>query len=65
MKKDELKGKTADQLGEMVTQLKKEQLNLRFQRAAGESANSSRFRAIRRTIARAKTLMNELKKKSA
>ncbi|MBX9758071.1 MAG: 50S ribosomal protein L29 [Beijerinckiaceae bacterium] len=45
-----------DQLKEEVLKLKKEQFNLRFQRATGQLDNTSRVRVIRRDIARALTL---------
>ena len=45
-----------DQLGEEVLKLKKEQFNLRFQRATGQLENTSRVRVVRREIARAKTV---------
>ena len=65
MKIEELKGKTADQLTEMVGQLKKELFNLRFQRVSGELENTSRFSQVRRDIARVKTFVNQISKKSA
>lgn len=61
MKAAELKTKTTDQLKEELVNLKKEQFNLRFQASAGEMPNPSRFKQIRRTIARVKTVMNEKK----
>jgi large subunit ribosomal protein L29 len=45
-----------DQLNEEVLKLKKEQFNLRFQRATGQLENTSRVRVVRRDIARVKTL---------
>ncbi|MGL4397305.1 MAG: 50S ribosomal protein L29 [Hyphomicrobium sp.] len=44
-----------DQLDEQLVKLKKEQFNLRFQRASGQLENTSRIRLIRRDIARIKT----------
>jgi large subunit ribosomal protein L29 len=52
----DLKVMTDDQLSDEVQKLKKEQFNLRFQRATGQLENSSRVRTVRRDIARAKTL---------
>lgn len=46
---------TEDQLNDEVLKLKKEQFNLRFQRATGQLENTSRVRQVRRDIARAKT----------
>ena len=45
-----------DQIGDKVLELKKEQFNLRFQRATGQLENTSRVRVVRRDIARAKTI---------
>jgi large subunit ribosomal protein L29 len=47
---------TLDQLDDEVLKLKKEQFNLRFQRATGQLENTSRVRLIRRDIARMKTV---------
>jgi large subunit ribosomal protein L29 len=47
-----------DQLQDELVKLKKEQFNLRFQRATGQLENSSRVRAVRRDIARIKTTAN-------
>jgi large subunit ribosomal protein L29 len=46
---------TIDQLDDELLKLKKEQFNLRFQRASGQVENTSRIRQIRRDIARLKT----------
>ena len=52
----DLKAMSDDQLGDEVLKLKKEQFNLRFQRATGQLENTSRVRIVRRDIARAKTI---------
>ena len=52
----DLKVMTEDQLGDEILKLKKEQFNLRFQRATGQLENTSRVRVVRREIARAKTI---------
>jgi large subunit ribosomal protein L29 len=52
----DLKVMTDDQLGEEVLKLKKEQFNLRFQRATGQLENTARVKIVRRDIARAKTI---------
>ena len=57
MKAAELRAKTEDQLREQLLQLKKEQFNLRFQRATGQLENTARVREVRRDIARIKTLL--------
>ena len=62
MQMDELKGKTPDELKDMLGYMKKELFNLRFQKAVGELENTSRFRQLRRDIARVKTAMSQDKK---
>ena len=52
----DLKTMTADQRDQEILALKKEQFNLRFQRATGQLENTSRVRVVRRDIARVKTL---------
>jgi large subunit ribosomal protein L29 len=52
----DLKAMSEDQLDAEVLNLKKEQFNLRFQRATGQLENTSRVRVVRRDIARIKTL---------
>jgi large subunit ribosomal protein L29 len=63
MKISELRGKTVDQLTSLLLDLKKEAFNLRFQKVNGELEKTSRVRVVRRTIARVKTLMNEMVRK--
>ena len=55
MKMTDVKVLTPDQVKDEVLKLKKEQFNLRFQRASGQVENTSRIRQIRRDIARLKT----------
>lgn len=50
---------SADQINDEILKLKKEQFNLRFQRATGQLEKPTRFREIRRTIARLLTVANE------
>ena len=52
---DEFKGMSLDQLDDQLVKLKKEQFDLRFQRASGQLENTARIRIIRRDIARIKT----------
>src|SRR5581483_11930298 len=59
MKIAELRAKSKEELSELVVSLKKEQFNLRMQRATGALENQGRFKEARKTIARAKTLLNE------
>ena len=54
----ELRGKTPDELSDQLAKLKKEQFNLRFQRASGQLENTARVRTVRRDIARIKTVLN-------
>jgi len=56
MKSADVRAMTLDQLDDEVLKLKKEQFNLRFQRATGQLENTSRVRLIRRDIARMKTI---------
>ena len=56
---DDLKGKSIDQLDDQLAKLKKEQFNLRFQRATGQLENTSRVREVRRDIARLKTILRQ------
>jgi large subunit ribosomal protein L29 len=59
MKIKDLKGKTFDQLETQLKDLKKESMNLRFQRVSGELANTARIQIVRRAIARIQTLLNQ------
>jgi large subunit ribosomal protein L29 len=52
----DIRGMTPDQLQDELLSLKKEQFNLRFQRATGQLENTSRVREVRRDIARVKTV---------
>lgn len=56
MKITEIKDLTPDQLRDELIKLKREQFNLRFQKATGQLANTTRVRQVRRTIARLKTI---------
>lgn len=60
MKAEELRGKTKDQLGDQLIDLRKEQFNLRFQRASGQLENTARVRQVRRDIARIKTVLSRM-----
>jgi large subunit ribosomal protein L29 len=57
MKAQDLRTKTADELVDQLKSLKREQFNLRFQRASGQLENTSRVRQVRRDIARIKTTL--------
>ena len=56
MKAQEFRQMTVDELDDRLASLKKEQFNLRFQRATGQLENTSRVREVRRDIARLKTV---------
>jgi large subunit ribosomal protein L29 len=56
MKAHDVRAMTLDQIDDEVLKLKKEQFNLRFQRATGQLENTSRVRVIRRDVARMKTI---------
>ena len=55
----DIRAKTPDELSEMLLHLRKEQFNLRFQRATGQQENTSRGKVVRRDIARVKTILAE------
>lgn len=59
MKMAELRGKSAAELHTMLVELHREHLNLRVQRATGQLTQPARFRALRREVARIKTLLQE------
>lgn len=56
MKADDVRAMTPDQLKDELVKLKKEQFNLRFQKATGQLENTTRVRQVRRDIARLKTI---------
>ncbi len=60
----ELKTKSSAELEAMLLGLRKEQMNLRFQRATGQLANTARVTAVRKDIARISTLLSGAKKGS-
>jgi large subunit ribosomal protein L29 len=59
MKPADVRTMTVDQIDDEVLKLKKEQFNLRFQRATGQLENTSRVREVRRDIARLKTVARQ------
>jgi large subunit ribosomal protein L29 len=59
MKAGDVRAKTPDQLNDDLAALKKEQFNLRFQKATGQLEKTARVRQIRRDIARIKTILAE------
>ena len=59
MKASELRAKSMDELREEMTGLRKEAFSLRMQKATGQLSRGSQVRAVRRDIARVKTIMAE------
>ena len=59
MKPSDVRAKTVDELNDELIGLKKEQFNLRFQRATQQLENTARVRKVRRDIARIKTVLRE------
>jgi len=59
MKASDVRAMTIDQIDDEVLKLKKEQFNLRFQRATGQLENTSRVRVVRRDIARLMTVARQ------
>jgi large subunit ribosomal protein L29 len=57
MKAEDVRSKTPDQLRDSLVQLKKEAFNLRFQQATNQLENTARMRAVRRDVARIKTVL--------
>jgi large subunit ribosomal protein L29 len=64
-KADDFRAKSVDELNTELTGMKKEQFNLRFQRANGQAENTGRIRIIRRNIARIETVLNEQRRAPA
>ena len=60
LKAADLRAKTLDELEDQLLELKREQLNLRFQRAVGQNEAQNRIRIVRRDIARIKTVMKKV-----
>jgi len=64
-RREDLRAKTEDQLGDELGNLKREAFNLRFQAATSQLEKPSRVREVRRDIARIKTLQNERARSAA
>ena len=58
MKAEDLKGKSVDELNKMLLDLKKEQVNQRFQKTAGQLEKLDVVRKVRRDIARVQTQLS-------
>ena len=65
VKHADLRSKTHDELVDQLTGLKKEQFNLRFQRATQQLEQPARVRTVRREIAVIKTILGEKKRAEA
>ena len=63
MPKSDLKNKTLDELDTMLKNYIKERMNLRFQKSMGQLEKPSRFKVVRREIARINTFLNIKRKK--
>ena len=63
-KADDFRAKSGDELSSQLSNLKKEQFNLRFQRANGQVENTGRIRTLRRDIARIQTVLTEQRRGS-
>jgi len=59
MKSQDIRDLSSDQLDDKLVELKKEQFNLRFQKATGQLENTARVRQVRRDIARVRTIVGE------
>jgi len=64
MKVEELRKKSSQELQEELGELLKEQFKLRMQKSSGQVSNTSRFKAVRKDIARVKTIMAEMGKQA-
>ncbi len=64
-KASDIRAKSADELGTMLLDLRREQFNLRFQRATGQNEGIGQVKSVRRDIARVKTIMSEHKRSAA
>ena len=62
---EQFRGKSVDELNSQLTGFKKEQFNLRFQRATGQLEKTGRIRTLRREIARIQTLLTEQRRAAA
>ena len=61
----EMRAKSEDELSGQPVELKKEQFNLRFQRATGQLENTARVRQVRRDIARIRSILGERERAAA
>jgi large subunit ribosomal protein L29 len=64
MNAEDLRNKSAEELTTELLDLRREQFNLRMQRATGQLARPHEYGRVKKDIARVKTIMSELKAKS-
>ncbi len=60
MKASEVRQKSKDELQTMLTELSREQFNLRIQKGTGQLAKPDQVKKVRREIARVQTIVNEM-----
>ncbi len=60
MKAAELRAKKPEELQSLLFELHREQFNLRMQKGSGQLSKTSQVKAVRRDIARIKTILGEL-----
>lgn len=65
MNTEELRSKSIDEIVKLILDLRKDQLNARFQKVQGIMENTANIRKNRRNIARAKTILNEKRSQEA
>lgn len=65
MNAKELAGKTPDQLRDSLVALKKEAFNLRFQQATNQLTNTARMKAVRKDVARIRTVLTQKAQEAA
>ena len=63
MKITEIRDKTAEELADSLKELKAELFNLRFQHAINQLDNPMRISAVKKDIARVKTILREIEMK--
>jgi large subunit ribosomal protein L29 len=59
MKAQDLRSKSVEELQQELMSVLKEQFSIRMQHATGQLSNTAQLKAVRRTVARIKTIMNE------
>ncbi len=65
MKVEDLRSKSVKELNDELLELRKEQFNLRMQKAVGQASRVHQFKLNKKNIARVKTIMNEMANKKA